>query len=53
MHACILGDVTGKGAPAALYGALTFGMIRHLLEQELSPAALLTKTQRRIDETAD
>ena len=43
MHACILGDVTGKGAPAALYGALTFGMIRHLLEQELSPAALLTK----------
>jgi sigma-B regulation protein RsbU (phosphoserine phosphatase) len=31
----VLGDVSGKGAPAALYAALTSGVIRSLMEREL------------------
>jgi sigma-B regulation protein RsbU (phosphoserine phosphatase) len=41
MHAGILGDVAGKGAPAALYAALTTGLVRNLLDDELRPADLL------------
>jgi PAS domain S-box-containing protein len=41
LHVGILGDVMGKGAPAALYAALTSGIIRLLVERELAPATML------------
>jgi phosphoserine phosphatase RsbU/P len=41
VHVGILGDVAGKGAAAALYAALTIGIIRSLAEQELPPAEML------------
>src|SRR5215813_6729044 len=41
LHVGILGDVMGKGAPAALYAALTSGIIRLLVERELTPALML------------
>jgi sigma-B regulation protein RsbU (phosphoserine phosphatase) len=37
-----LGDVSGKGTPAALYAALATGILRSLETQELSPAEMLT-----------
>src|SRR5258708_4305302 len=41
-HACItVGDVSGKGAPAALYAALVSGIIRSLAATEPAPAQLL------------
>jgi len=54
-RACItVGDVSGKGAPAALYAALVSGIIRSLAHGEPSPAQLLSGvnralTQRRLD----
>ncbi|HMF91403.1 MAG TPA: GAF domain-containing SpoIIE family protein phosphatase [Candidatus Angelobacter sp.] len=54
-RACItVGDVSGKGAPAALYAALVSGIIRSLSPQEPSPAQMLSGvnralTQRRLD----
>lgn len=41
LHLGMLGDVTGKGAPAALYAAFTSGIIRVLSGAELNPSALL------------
>jgi PAS domain S-box-containing protein len=41
LHIGLLGDVTGKGAPAALYAALATGIIHQLMEQELFPAEML------------
>lgn len=38
----LLGDVSGKGAAAALYGALFSGLVRNLVEPERSPAELLS-----------
>jgi len=40
-HVSILGDVTGKGAPAAIYAALTCGIIRALIEREPNPKEML------------
>ena len=40
-HVSILGDVTGKGAPAAVYAALTCGVIRAFIERELGPTEML------------
>src|SRR5215471_2411706 len=40
-HVSILGDVTGKGAPAAVYAALTCGIIRTLIEREPDPTEML------------
>jgi sigma-B regulation protein RsbU (phosphoserine phosphatase) len=54
-RACItVGDVSGKGAPAALYAALVSGIIRSLAHQEPAPAQMLSGvnralTQRRLD----
>jgi serine phosphatase RsbU (regulator of sigma subunit) len=39
-------DVSDKGAPAALYMALTHGLIRERVENEESPAVLLAKVNR-------
>ncbi len=38
----LLGDVSGKGVAAALYGALFSGLVRNLVEPERSPAELLS-----------
>jgi phosphoserine phosphatase RsbU/P len=38
-----IGDVSGKGAPAALYGALAMGTLRSLAPQRLSPREMLKK----------
>jgi sigma-B regulation protein RsbU (phosphoserine phosphatase) len=39
--AIVLGDVSGKAAPAALYGALVSGIMRSAATQSLSPSAML------------
>lgn len=54
-RACIaIGDVSGKGAPAALYAALVSGIVRSLAPSEPSPAEMLAAVnhslnQRRLD----
>jgi sigma-B regulation protein RsbU (phosphoserine phosphatase) len=42
-HVLAIGDVSGKGAPAALYGAMASGILRSLAPQKLSPPALLKR----------
>jgi serine phosphatase RsbU (regulator of sigma subunit) len=44
----IVADVCDKGAPAALYMALAHGLIRERVENETSPAALLTQVNRSL-----
>ncbi len=49
-----LGDVSGKGSAAALYGAVAIGILRSLAPQKLLPAELLRQLnqlicERRID----
>ena len=49
-----LGDVSGKGSAAALYGAVAIGILRSLSPQKLQPAELLRQlnqlvSDRRID----
>jgi len=41
--ACAIGDVTGKGIPAAIYGAMVTRIIRTLAHQEPGPAEMLKK----------
>jgi sigma-B regulation protein RsbU (phosphoserine phosphatase) len=54
-RACItIGDVSGKGAPAALYAALVSGILRSLAHDEPAPAQMLAAVnhslnQRRLD----
>ena len=40
-HVLAVGDVSGKGAPAALYGAMVSGILRSLAPQKLPPPQLL------------
>ena len=42
-HVLAVGDVSGKGAPAALYGAMAMGILRSLAPQKLSPPHLLKR----------
>jgi phosphoserine phosphatase RsbU/P len=50
-RACItVGDVSGKGAPAALYAALVSGIIRSLAHGELPPAQLLGAVNRALNQ---
>ena len=42
-HVLAGGDVSGKGAPAALYGAMAMGILRSLAPQKLSPPHLLRR----------
>lgn len=42
-HVLAIGDVSGKGAPAALYGALAMGTLRSLAPLGLSPPEMLKK----------
>ncbi len=39
----VVGDVSGKGAPAALYGALASGTLRSLAPQKLPPPDMLKR----------
>ena len=39
----VVGDVSGKGAPAALYGAMVSGTLRSLAPQKLLPPDMLKK----------
>jgi len=42
-HVIVVGDVSGKGAPAALYGAMVSGILRSLAPLRLSPPEMLRK----------
>lgn len=42
-HVLAVGDVSGKGAPAALYGAMASGILRSLVPQRLAPTDMLRK----------
>ncbi|MHB8653282.1 MAG: SpoIIE family protein phosphatase [Terriglobia bacterium] len=42
-HVIVIGDVSGKGAPAALYGAMVSGILRSLAPQRLAPPDMLRK----------
>jgi len=42
-HVVTVGDVSGKGAPAALYGAMAIGTLRSLAPQKLMPPEMLKK----------
>jgi len=44
----LIGDVSGKGAAAALYGALVSGLLRNLVLDERSPQALLAAANRAL-----
>ena len=44
----LIGDVSGKGAAAALYGALVSGLLRNLVLEEQSPKALLASANRAL-----
>ena len=45
-----LGDVSGKGSAAALYGAVAIGILRSLAPQKLLPSALLRQLNQLICE---
>jgi phosphoserine phosphatase RsbU/P len=45
-----LGDVSGKGTAAALYGAVAIGIMRSLAPQKLQPAELLRQMNQVIGE---
>ncbi|HSM85264.1 MAG TPA: GAF domain-containing SpoIIE family protein phosphatase, partial [Candidatus Limnocylindrales bacterium] len=50
-RACmIVSDVSGKGAPAALYAALVSGIIRSLAPGEPSPATMLGSVNRALNQ---
>jgi sigma-B regulation protein RsbU (phosphoserine phosphatase) len=50
-RACItVGDVSGKGAPAALYAALISGIIRSLAHGEPAPAQMLSSVNRALNQ---
>ncbi len=44
----LLADVSGKGAPAALYMALTRGLIRSEASRHTNPSVVLTEVNRRL-----
>lgn len=46
----VLGDVSGKGAAAALYGALTSGLLRSLTRFKQSPSELLAEVNHSLTE---
>ena len=48
-HLCmVIGDVSGKGVPAALYMMLSNTLIHHVARREKSPAAILTAVNEEI-----
>ena len=50
-RAClVVSDVSGKGAPAALYAALVSGIVRSVASGEPAPAALLALVNRALNQ---
>ncbi|MBI4164492.1 MAG: GAF domain-containing protein [Acidobacteria bacterium] len=49
-HILTIGDVSGKGAPAALYGAMTLGILRSLAPLRLLPHNLLRQLNHMLVE---
>jgi len=47
-QALAIGDVSGKGVPAALYGAFASGTVRARAFQETSPAQILRRVNRTL-----
>ena len=45
-----IGDVSGKGAPAALFAALVGGIVRSKAAKELSPAQMLSEINASLNE---
>ena len=45
-----IGDVSGKGAPAALYAALSSGILRSLAAEHPTPADMLTRINASLSE---
>jgi sigma-B regulation protein RsbU (phosphoserine phosphatase) len=45
-----LGDVSGKGTAAALYGAVAIGILRSLVQQKLQPAEMLRQINELVCE---
>src|SRR4051812_27628511 len=48
--AVMIGDVSGKGAPAALYAALVAGILRSAADSEPSPAEMLSLVNTALSE---
>lgn len=48
--AVVLGDVSGKGTAAALYGAVAIGIMRSLAPQKLQPAEMLRQMNQLVGE---
>jgi sigma-B regulation protein RsbU (phosphoserine phosphatase) len=48
--AIVMGDVSGKAAPAALYAALVSGILRSLAARHLPPAHLLAELNNQLQE---
>jgi hypothetical protein len=44
----VIGDVSGKGLKAAMTGTLAIGALRSLADEQLAPAALLSRLNRQI-----
>ncbi|OLN25924.1 Serine phosphatase RsbU, regulator of sigma subunit [Desulfovibrio sp. DV] len=44
----LVGDVSGKGVPAALFMAVTKTLVKGIAEQESDPAVILTKVNREL-----
>ena len=44
----LIGDVSGKGAPAALYGALVSGLMREMAADRQAPSKLLLELNRAL-----
>ncbi|MBQ3059906.1 MAG: SpoIIE family protein phosphatase [Desulfovibrio sp.] len=42
-HCLIIGDVSGKGAPAALFMAMTITLLRYAMDSGLNPAQAMSK----------
>jgi sigma-B regulation protein RsbU (phosphoserine phosphatase) len=42
-HVIVVGDVSGKGAPAALYGAMASGTLRTMVPQKLPPPEMMRR----------
>ncbi len=47
-HVLTVGDVSGKGAPAALYGALSSGILRSLAAERPLPGEMLRKLNLKL-----